>query len=69
VLVSEHERDLKTTGIQYDGVFGQFPTTILAALEAGRTGGLPTLLGTPLCESTAPCIDQYGAVSFKITEK
>jgi serine/threonine protein kinase len=69
VMVSERERDLKTTGIQYDGVFGQFPTTILAALEAGRTGGLPILLGTPLCEDTVPCIDQYGAVSFKITEK
>jgi serine/threonine protein kinase len=69
VIVSDRERDLKATGIQYDGVFGQFPTKILAALEAGRTGGLPVLLGTPLCEGTAPCVDQYGAVSFKITEK
>jgi serine/threonine protein kinase len=69
VIVSDRERDLKATGIQYDGVFGQFPTKILAALEAGRTGGLPILLGTPLCEGTAPCVDQYGAVSFKITEK
>ncbi len=69
VVVSERERDLKATGIQYDGVFGQFPTKILAALEAGRTESLPILLGSPLCEGTAPCADQYGAASFKITEK
>jgi serine/threonine protein kinase len=69
VVVSDRERDLKGTGIQYDGVFGQFPIKVLDALEAGRTGGLPTLLGTPLCEGTAPCVDQYGAASFKITEK
>jgi serine/threonine protein kinase len=69
VIVSDRERDLKATGIQYDGVFGQFPTKILAALEAGRTGGPPILLGVPLCENTAPCVDQYGAASFKITEK
>jgi serine/threonine protein kinase len=68
-VVSETERDLKATGIQYDGVFGQFPTQILAALEAGRAGGLPVLLGTPLCEGTVPCGDLYGASSFKITEK
>lgn len=69
VLVSEHERDLKTTGIQYDGVFGQFSTKILAALEVGRPAGQPMLVGSPICEGTAPCKDQYGANSFKITEK
>ncbi len=69
VLVSERERDLKATGIQYDGVFGQFSTKILAALEVGRTAGQPLLAGVPICEGAAPCKDLYGANSFKITEK
>ncbi len=69
VLVSERERDIKATGIQYDGVFGQFPVKILAALEAGRGNGPPILLGTAPCEAVAPCADPYGAISFKITEK
>jgi serine/threonine protein kinase len=69
VLVSERERDLKATGIQYDGVFGQFSTKILAALEVGRPAGQPLLAGAPVCEGAAPCKDLYGANSFKITEK
>lgn len=69
VLVSERERDLKATGIQYDGVFGQFSTKILAALEVGRPAGQPLLAGVPICEGAAPCKDLYGANSFKITEK
>ncbi len=69
VVVSERERDLKATGIQYDGVFGQFSTKILAALEVGRPAGQPLLAGTPICEGATPCKDIYGANSFKITEK
>ena len=69
VLVSEHERDLKTTGIQYDGVFGQFSLKILQALEAARGSGPSPLLGLPVCPGGAPCADNYGAASFKITEK
>jgi serine/threonine protein kinase len=69
VLVSERERDLKATGIQYDGVFGQFSTKILAALEVGRPAGQPLLAGMPICEGATPCKDLYGANSFKITEK
>ena len=69
VLVSEHERDLKASGIQYEGVFGQFPTKILEALESARGSGSPPLLGLPVCPSGAPCTDNYGAASFKIVEK
>lgn len=69
VLVSEHERDLKTSGIQYDGVFGQFSLKILEALEAARGTGPPPLLGVPVCPGGAPCADNYGAASFKIVEK
>ena len=69
VLVSEHERNLKASGIQYEGVFGQFPTKILEALESARGNGPPPLLGLPVCPSGAPCTDNYGAASFKIVEK
>jgi serine/threonine protein kinase len=68
-LVSEKERDLKASGIQYEGVFGQFSTNILSALEAARTSGPSPLLGSPICEGAAPCADNYGAISFKIIEK
>jgi serine/threonine protein kinase len=69
VLVSEHERDLKTSGIQYDGVFGQFSLKILEALEATRGTGPSPLLGQPICPGGTPCADHYGAASFKIVEK
>jgi hypothetical protein len=69
VLVSERERDLKLSGIQYEGVFGQFSTKILAALEAARGSGPSPLLGTPICEGASPCADHFGAMGFKITEK
>jgi serine/threonine protein kinase len=69
VLVSEHERDLKTSGIQYEGVFGQFSLKILEALEAARGTGPSPLLGQPICPGGAPCVDNYGAASFKIVEK
>jgi serine/threonine protein kinase len=69
VLVSEYERDLKTSGIQYEGVFGQFSLKILEALEAARGTGPPPLLGAPICPGGTPCADNYGAASFKIVEK
>jgi serine/threonine protein kinase len=69
VLVSEKERDLKDSGIQYEGIFGQFSTNILAALESTRGKGPSPLLGSVSCEGSAPCADNYGAISFKITEK
>lgn len=69
VLVSEYERDLKTSGIQYEGVFGQFSLKILEALEAARGTGPSPLLGTPICPGGSPCADNYGVSSFKIVEK
>ncbi len=69
VLVSERERDFKTAGIQNDGVFGQFSPKILAALETSRGNGPAPLLGMPICDNPAACPDNYGAISFKITEK
>jgi serine/threonine protein kinase len=69
VLVSEFERDLKTSGIQYEGVFGQFSLKILEALEAARGTGPSPLLGAPICPGGTPCADNYGVSSFKIVEK
>jgi serine/threonine protein kinase len=69
VLVSEYERDLKTSGIQYEGVFGQFSLKILQALEAARGTGPSPLLGQPNCPGGTPCADNYGTASFKIVEK
>ncbi|MDP2370860.1 serine/threonine protein kinase [Rhodoferax sp.] len=70
VVVSERERDFAASGIQYDGVFGQFSLPVLAALEAGRVSGTPSpLLGKALCEAGAACPDVYGVVGFRIVEE
>ncbi|MGR4868917.1 protein kinase [Variovorax sp. LARHSF232] len=69
VLVSEHERDFASTGMQSEGVFPQFPLPALAALEAARGTGPAPLLGRPLCPPGAPCQDVYGVGLFRIVEK
>ncbi|GAA4346950.1 hypothetical protein GCM10023165_31750 [Variovorax defluvii] len=69
VLVSEHERDFSSSGIQSEGVFPQFPLPVLAALEAARGSGPAPLLGKPVCPSGTPCKESYGTAFFKITEK
>jgi serine/threonine protein kinase len=69
VLVSEHERDFSASGVQNDGVFPQFPLSVLAALEAARGSGPPPLAGKPVCAPSTPCSDVYGTAFFRITEK
>lgn len=69
IVVSEFERNLKASGIQYEGVFGQFPTKVLEALESTRGNGPLPLLGVPVCPSNAVCKDSYGAAGFKIVQK
>ena len=69
VLVSEHERNLKGSGIQYEGVFGQFPIKVLEALESARGNGPAPLLGLPVCPEPGVCKDNYGTAGFKIVEK
>ncbi len=70
VMVSERERDFAASGIQYDGVFGQFSLPVLAALEAGRTTGTPSpLLGKSVCEANAACPDVFGVAGFRIVEE
>jgi hypothetical protein len=70
VVVSERERDFAATGIQYDGVFGQFSLPVLAALEAGRASTAPPpLLGKNVCEPNATCADVIGVAGFKIVEE
>ncbi|RZL65907.1 MAG: DUF4384 domain-containing protein [Variovorax sp.] len=69
VLVSEHERDFSAAGVQNDGVFPQFPVTVLSALEAARGNGASPLLGKPVCAPGAPCKDVYGTAHFEIVEK
>ncbi len=70
VVVSERERDLSGSGIQRDGVFGQFPIQVLAALETARGGrGASSLLGKAVCEPNAPCSEAYGATAFRIVEE
>ncbi|MBS0453316.1 MAG: DUF4384 domain-containing protein [Proteobacteria bacterium] len=69
VLVSEHERDFASTGMQSEGVFPQFPLPALASLEAARGTGPAPLLGRPVCPPGAPCQDAYGVGLFRIIEK
>jgi serine/threonine protein kinase len=70
VVVSERERDLSGTGIQYDGVFGQFPPKVLAALESARAGRGPSaLLGKAICPPADACSESYGATGFTIVEE
>jgi hypothetical protein len=70
VLVSERERDFAASGIQYDGVFGQFSLPVLAALDAARAGGGPSpLLGKAVCEPNVTCADVHGVAGFKIVEE
>ncbi|MDI3382268.1 serine/threonine-protein kinase [Xenophilus aerolatus] len=69
VLVSQNERDFSESGVQNDGVFPQFPLTVLSALEAARAGGPTPLLGKPVCPSGGGCQDVYGVGTFKIVEK
>ena len=70
VVVSESERDFSATGIQYEGVFGQFPVKVIAALESARAGvGPPSLLGRPLCVPNSKCSDSFGAAEFRIAEE
>lgn len=69
VVVSEYERNLNASGIQYEGVFGQFPTKVLEALESTRGNGPPPLLGVTVCPGTSTCADNYGTAGFKIVEK
>lgn len=70
VLVSERERDFAASGIQYDGVFGQFSLPVLAALDAARAGGGPSpLLGKAVCEPNVACADVHGVAGFKIVEE
>lgn len=70
VMVSEAERDFTGTGIQNDGIFGQYSMNILSALEAARAGrGPSTLLGKVVCPAGSTCSESYGATEFKITEQ
>ncbi|MBS0342551.1 MAG: protein kinase [Proteobacteria bacterium] len=69
VLVSEHERDLASTGMQSEGVFPQFSLPALASLEAARGTGPAPLLGRPVCPPGTPCQDAYGVGLFRIVEK
>jgi serine/threonine protein kinase len=70
VLVSERERDFAASGIQYDGVFGQFSLPVLAALDAARAGGGPSpLLGKAVCEPNVACGDVHGVAGFRIVEE
>ena len=69
VVVSEHERDFSGSGIQNDGVFPQFPLTVLAAMEQARGTGPSPLVGKPVCAPGAACADAYGVATFQIVER
>lgn len=70
VLVSARERDFTQSGVLAGGVFPQFPTAVLAALEQARGDGPTPLLGHAICpEGQAECTDAYGVAHFDITEK
>ena len=67
VLVSEHERDYTESGVLSSGVFAEFPTPVLAALEQAREGEATPLLGRAMCPGG--CADNYGVAYFDITEQ
>ncbi|HMN20125.1 MAG TPA: DUF4384 domain-containing protein [Ottowia sp.] len=70
VLVSARERDFTQSGVLAGGVFPQFPTAVLAALEQARGDGPTPLLGHVICpEGQAGCADAWGVAHFEITEK
>ena len=70
VVVSQHERDFSEAGMQTDGVFPQFPLSVLSALEAAHAGKGPTpLLGKPQCPPGGSCTDVFGVADFKIVER
>lgn len=70
VLVSARERDFTQSGVLAGGVFPQFPTAVLAALEQARGDGPTPLLGRAICpEGQAGCADAWGVAHFEITEK
>ena len=70
VVVSQHERDFSEAGMQTDGVFPQFPLSVLSALEVAHAGKGPTpLLGKPQCPQGGACTDVFGVADFKITER
>ena len=70
VVVSEHERDFSSAGIQTEGVFPQFPLGVLRSLEATRREGTASpLLGKPDCADKPDCKDVFGVAAFDIVEK
>ena len=70
VVVSEHERDFSSAGIQTEGVFPQFPLGVLRSLEATRPEGATSpLLGNPECADKPDCKDVFGVAAFDIVVK
>jgi hypothetical protein len=70
VVVSQHERDFASAGIQSEGVFPQFPLGVLRSLEATRrVGATSPLLGKPECYGKPDCEDVFGVAAFEIAEK
>ena len=68
VVVSEHERDFTSVGVQSEGLFPQFPLPVLAALEATRTGEATPLLGQPQCPQGSSCTDVFGVAFFEVEQ-
>lgn len=69
VLVSEHERDFTSVGVQSEGLFPQFPLPVLEALEATRTGDATPLLGQPVCPQGRNCADTFGVAFFEVEQE
>ncbi len=70
VVVSEHERDFASAGIQTEGVFPQFPLSVLRSLEATRReGAVSPLLGKPKCAEKPECQNVFGVAAFEIVER
>jgi hypothetical protein len=70
VVVSEHERDFSSAGIQTEGIFPQFPLGVLRSLEATRAEGATSpLLGNPACADKPDCKDVFGVAAFDIVVK
>ncbi len=67
VMVSARQRDHGTLKPRRDGAVLMFPTGAeAAALAAQYPGPGPAMAGAPVCPTSAPCADEYGAAKVRV---
>jgi hypothetical protein len=67
VLVSARQRDHASLQPHKEGAVLLFPTgTEAAALAAKHPGPGPAMAGSPVCPTSEPCADEYGAAHVRV---